>query len=110
MTTRRTLEEGVSGLTGSVSEEARDFVKGSKSNMKHGGDRPPAKPAAKSNIRQAYSVKLRVELYDKMKLISMFSELRGEKMTLQDIIEKGCEEWMERNAHLAEVPSTLLKT
>lgn len=108
--TRRTLEEGVSGLTGTVSDEAREFVHGqSKTRKKHVGESPPPQPTARSNIRQAYSVKLRIELYEQMKLINMFSEFRGEKLTMQDIMEQAIEEWMERNQHLAEVPSTLLK-
>lgn len=109
--TRRTLEEGVTGLTGEVSNKGREFVKQgeSKSKKKHGGGSPPPKLQTRSDIRQAYSVKLRVEVYEKMKLINMFSEFRGEKLTMQDIMEQAVEEWMERNEHLAEVPSTLQK-
>ena len=102
---RRSLEDGVSGLTGeSVSEEARNFVRGDSSPKKKPKTSSP--PAGKQ-FRQPYTVKLRSEIVETIHRISMFSEFRGEKLTKQAIVEQAIEEWVAKNQHLTEIPSNL---
>ena len=58
-------------------------------------------------IRQPYTVKLSSEAIHAIDRISTFSKFRGEKLTKQAIVEEAIHEWLEKNKHLAEVPSNL---
>jgi len=94
--TRRTLDEGI----GSLTEEARDFVHGTKAEA-------PTRPTEKSNHqevlpqmvgRKPLTIKLRPEVASELKRVAIMSQLSNERLTMQDIAEEAIEAWLKKNA------------
>ena len=110
MTKDRSLDDAIPD-SGLLTEQAESFIYGegsSKKNHKAAAKSKPKKNSAPAKtFRQPYTVKLRTEVVEAIHRIAVFSEFRGDKRTKQSIVEEAIEEWVEKNKHLAEVPSNL---